>query len=80
MRCSVSDPDPVNPNENLNLGRRDPRLLKMLDDSSVIMSSYAKSQRRPGETEEQAFYRLAVERDPTFVEQYRLHVSLRELM
>lgn len=68
------------PNENFTPGRRDPRLLKMLDDSSLVMSSYAKSQRRPGESEEQAFRRLAIERDPTFMEQYRLHSELRELM
>lgn len=70
----------MNPTATFIPGRRDPRLLKMLDDSSVNMSAYAKSQQRPGETEEQAFRRLAVERDPTFLEQYQLHVSLRELM
>lgn len=68
------------PNENFTPGRRDPRLLKMLDDSSVIMASYAKSQRRPGESEEQAFRRLVIERDPVLVAQYQRHTELRELM
>lgn len=68
------------PNETFTPGRRDPRLLKMLDDSSVIMASYAKSQRRPGESEEQAFRRLVIERDPVVVAQYQRHTELRELM
>lgn len=66
-------------NENFIPAGRDPRLQKMREDVLERMSTYAKSQRRPGESEEQAFYRLAVEMDPTLVEQYRLHVSLREL-
>lgn len=70
----------MNANETVVLGRRDPRLLKMLDDSFQIMSDYAKSQRRPGESEAETFRRLAVERDPTFVEQYNRHAGMRDLM
>lgn len=66
-------------NENFIPAGRDARLLKMREDVLERMSAYAKSQRRSGETEEQAFRRLAAERDPTLTEQYRLHVSLREL-
>lgn len=68
------------PNENFTPGRRDPRLLKMLDDSALVMASYAKSQRRPGESEEQAFRRLVIERDPVIVAQYQMHSELRELV
>jgi hypothetical protein len=60
--------------------RRDARFLKMREEVMERMTTYAKSQRRAGETEEQTFRRLAVDLDPTFVEQYRLHVSLRELL
>lgn len=69
----------MKPNDNFIPAGRDARLQKMQEDVLERMSSYAKSQRREGETEEQAFYRLAVERDPTFVEQYRMHVDLRDL-
>lgn len=69
-------------NANLNFipGRRDPRVLKMREDIFEVMSAYAKSQRRPGETEAQAFRRLAVERDPVFMKQYELHDELREVL
>lgn len=70
----------MNPNENPVPFGRDPRLMKMREEVVERMTTYAKSKQRPGETEEQTFRRLAVERDPTFIEQYGLHVSLRELV
>lgn len=70
----------MNANDTFVPAGRDARLLKMREDVLERMSTYAKSERRPGESEEQAFYRLAVKSDPTLVEQYRLHVSLREMM
>ncbi|MFO1076445.1 MAG: hypothetical protein U1E73_01825 [Planctomycetota bacterium] len=69
----------MNQTDNFIPAGRDARLLKMQEDVLERMSTYAKSQRRQGETEEQAFYRLAVEMDPTFVEHYRMHVNLRDL-
>lgn len=70
----------MNANETLIPAGRDGRLLKMREGVLERMSTYALSKRLPGETEEQAFYRLAKANDPTILEQYRLHAEIRELM
>lgn len=69
----------MSPNEEVQFGR-DPRILKMQQDASERIASYAKSQRREDETEAQTYRRLAVEMDPTFVEHYRVQESLYDLL